>query len=150
VEASASEVGSIQDYWHNYDIHKSLRPKLLPDEDFTRAQTLLYAFRIHYAKSKKQEIKQAKEQAIQHHYAWKIQQAVRQKFARAARRAKELDRERENDELKRYNAFKRKLLEGIEFKVCFICHTILSIFLCFLFPLEKRLLICIFSYFICV
>lgn len=78
---------------------------------------MLYAFRIHYAKCKKQEIKQANEQAIQHHYAWMIQCAARQKFARARKRAKELEKEREADEQKRYNAFKRKLLEGIEFKV---------------------------------
>lgn len=121
MEASVDEVGSIHDYWHNYDIHKSLRPKLLPDEDFTRAETLLYAFRIHYAKAKKYEIKLANEQAIQHHYAFMIQCALRQKFARAKRRAKELEREREADEHKRYNAFKRKLLEGIEFKVCVSC-----------------------------
>jgi len=117
VEASVNEVENIHDYWHNYDIHKSLKPKLLPDEDYNRAQTLLYAFRIHYAKAKKNEFKIAKEHEIHKHYAWKIQCAARQKIARGVRRAKELEKEREADEFKRYNAFKRKLLEGIDFKL---------------------------------
>mmetsp|Transcript_88704 Transcript_88704/g.171767 ORF Transcript_88704/g.171767 Transcript_88704/m.171767 type:complete len:581 (-) Transcript_88704:44-1786(-) len=118
VEASASDQARLQDYWHNYDIAKSLKPKLLPDEDFERAQTILYSFRISYAKLKKREIKVAKEQAIQHFYALKIQCAARLRFARTVRRRREALKEREEDAQVKYVAFKAKLVQGINLKYC--------------------------------
>jgi len=116
VPVTEGQVTNIHDYWHNYDIHKSLRPKLLPDEDFSRAQVLLYAFRISFAKVKKREIKAAKEQAIQQYYALKVQCAARQRFARTVRRRKEAEKERDEEEKRKYNAFKARLLEGIPFR----------------------------------
>jgi hypothetical protein len=116
VEASSSNLSEIHSHWHNYNIEKSLNPKLLPDEDFSRAQVLLYAFRINYAKMKKRDIREAKEKAIQHWYAHKIQCAARQRAARLARRRKEVEREREADRQKKYADFKARLTSegGIE------------------------------------
>jgi hypothetical protein len=117
VQASSTDLGAIHHHWHNYDIHKSLKPKLLPDHDFSRAKILLYAFRVNYAKVKKREIKDAKEKAIQHYYADKIQRAARQRAARLLKRKKEGEKEREAERQKKYAAFKLRLLGGIEMTV---------------------------------
>jgi len=140
-ELSTASVGDIHDYWHNYDIHKSLRPKLLPDEDFSRAQVLLYAFRISYAKIKKREIKAAKEQAIQVYYALKVQCAARQRAARTVRKRKEVEKERDTEERRKYNAFKQRLMEGIPLRIVDLKKHVLHECVAMVEPKEPKFLV---------